>query len=97
MLEMKQNKLTMMQKTRKLTIRIGEGAIATKGGIYTDKTPETIIEFKAKLRGEKVETEIPNIAVVQGIDELTGSQVEANDSNKVVVKVLPEREEKPGS
>lgn len=83
-------------KTRKLTIRIGEGAIATKGGIYTDKTPETIIEFKAKLRGEKVETEIPNIAVVQGIDELTGSQVEANDSNKVVVKVLPEREEKPG-
>ncbi|WP_410986991.1 isopeptide-forming domain-containing fimbrial protein [Bacillus shihchuchen] len=83
-------------KTRKLTIRIGEGAIATKGGIYTDKTPETIIEFKAKLRGEKVETEVPNIAVVQGIDELTGSQVEANDSNKVVVKVLPEREEKPG-
>ncbi|WP_412678152.1 isopeptide-forming domain-containing fimbrial protein [Bacillus tropicus] len=83
-------------KTRKLTIRIGEGANATKGGIYTDKTPETIIEFKAKLKGEKVETEVPNIAVVQGIDELTGSQVEANDSNKVVVKVLPEREEKPG-
>ena len=52
MLEMKQNKLTMMQKTRKLTIRIGEGANATKGGIYTDKTPETTIEFKAKL-GEK--------------------------------------------
>ncbi len=26
-------------KTRKLTIRIGEGANATKGGIYTDKTP----------------------------------------------------------
>ncbi|EJR30638.1 MULTISPECIES: isopeptide-forming domain-containing fimbrial protein [Bacillus cereus group] len=83
-------------KTRKLTIRIGEGANATKGGIYTDKTPETTVEFKAKLRGEKVETEIPNIAVVQGIDELTGSQVEANDSNKVVVKVLPEREEKHG-
>ena len=39
-------------KTRKLTIRIGEGANATKGGIYTDKTPETTIEFKAKL-GEK--------------------------------------------
>lgn len=83
-------------KTRKLTIRIGEGANATKGGIYTDKTPETTIEFKAKLRGEKVETEVPNIAVVQGVDELTGRQVEANDSNKVVVKVLPEREEKPG-
>jgi len=83
-------------KTRKLTIRIGEGANATKGGIYTDKTPETTIEFKAKLGGEKVETEVPNIAVVQGVDELTGSQVEANDSNKVVVKVLPEREEKPG-
>ena len=83
-------------KTRKLTIRIGEGANAIKGGIYTDKTPETTIEFKAKLKGEKVETEVPNIAVVQGIDELTGSQVEANDSNKVVVKVLPEREEKPG-
>lgn len=83
-------------KTRKLTIRIGEGANATKGGIYTDKTPETTVEFKAKLRGEKVETEVPNIAVVQGIDELTGSKVEANDSNKVVVKVLPEREEKPG-
>ncbi|HDR7634999.1 TPA: isopeptide-forming domain-containing fimbrial protein [Bacillus mycoides] len=83
-------------KTRKLTIRIGEGANATKGGIYTDKTPETTVEFKAKLRGEKVETEIPNIAVVQGIDELTGSQVEANDSNKVVVKVIPELEEKHG-
>ncbi|MED1266198.1 isopeptide-forming domain-containing fimbrial protein [Bacillus mycoides] len=83
-------------KTRKLTIRIGEGANATKGGIYTDKTPETIVEFKAKLRGEKIEIEVPNIAVVQGIDELTGSQVEANDSNKIVVKVLPKREEKHG-
>lgn len=83
-------------KTRKLTIRIGEGANATKGGIYTDKTPETIVEFKAKLRGEKIEIEVPNIAVVQGIDELTGSKVEANDSNKIVVKVLPKREEKHG-
>ncbi|MEK4741815.1 MULTISPECIES: isopeptide-forming domain-containing fimbrial protein [unclassified Bacillus (in: firmicutes)] len=83
-------------KTRKLTIKIGEGANATKGGIYTDKTPETIVEFKAKLRGEKIEIEVPNIAVVQGIDELTGSQVEANDSNKIVVKVLPKREEKHG-
>ena len=55
-------------KTRKLTIRIGEGANATKGGIYTDKTPETIVEFKAKLKGIKIESEIPNTAVVQGID-----------------------------
>lgn len=78
------------EKTRKLTIRIGEGANATKGGIYTDKTPETIVEFKAKLRGRKTESEIPNTAVVQGIDELTGSRIEANDSNKVVVKVKPE-------
>ncbi|KXY03106.1 isopeptide-forming domain-containing fimbrial protein [Bacillus wiedmannii] len=83
-------------KTRKLTIRIGEGANASKGGNYTDKTPETTVEFKAKLKGEKVETEVPNTAVVQGIDELTGSKVEDNSSNKVVVKVLPEREEKPG-
>ncbi|MGE6589987.1 isopeptide-forming domain-containing fimbrial protein [Bacillus mycoides] len=78
-------------KTRKLTIRIGEGANTTKGGIYTDKTPETIVEFKAKLKGRKIESEIPNTAVVQGIDELTGSRIEANDSNKVVVKVKPER------
>lgn len=78
-------------KTRKLTIRIGEGANATKGGIYTDKTSETIVEFKAKLKGRKIESEIPNTAVVQGIDELTGSRIEANASNKVVVKVKPER------
>ncbi|AIW85909.1 fimbrial isopeptide formation D2 domain protein [Bacillus mycoides] len=78
-------------KTRKLTIRIGESANATKGGIYTDKTPETIVEFKAKLKGRKIESEIPNTAVVQGIDELTGSRIEANDSNKVIVKVKPER------
>lgn len=77
------------EKARKLTIRIGEGANATKGGIYTDKTPETIVEFKAKLRGRKTESEIPNTAIVQGIDELTGSRIEANDSNKVVVKVKP--------
>ncbi|MCU5375746.1 isopeptide-forming domain-containing fimbrial protein [Bacillus cereus] len=77
------------EKARKLTIRIGEGANATKGGIYTDKTPETIVEFKAKLKGRKTESEIPNTAVVQGVDELTGSRIEANDSNKVVVKVKP--------
>ncbi|HHT7239454.1 TPA: isopeptide-forming domain-containing fimbrial protein [Bacillus cereus] len=81
-------------KTRKLSMRIGEGASATKGGIYTDKTLETIVEFKAKVKGEKIESEIPNIAVVQGIDELTGSKIEANDSNKVVVKVKPELKRK---
>ena len=43
----------IMMKTRKLTIRVGEGANASKGGIYTDKTPETIVEFKAKVRGRK--------------------------------------------
>jgi fimbrial isopeptide formation D2 family protein/uncharacterized repeat protein (TIGR01451 family)/LPXTG-motif cell wall-anchored protein len=83
-------------KTRKLTIRIGEGANATKGGIYTDKTPETIVEFKAKVKGRKIESEIPNTAVVRGIDELTGSKVEDNASNKVVVKVKPELEVKKG-
>ncbi|KWU56081.1 cell wall anchor protein [Bacillus mycoides] len=83
-------------KTRKLTIRIGEGENATKGGIYTDKTPETIVEFKAKVKGRKIESEIPNTAVVRGIDELTGSKVEDNASNKVVVKVKPELEVKKG-
>ncbi len=73
------------EKTRKLTIRIGEGANASKGGVYTDKTPETIVEFKAKLRGRKIESEIPNTAIVRGLDELTGSKVEDNASNKVVV------------
>ncbi|GAB6418209.1 hypothetical protein bcgnr5372_15970 [Bacillus luti] len=84
------------EKTRKLTIRIGEGANASKGGIYTDKTPETIVEFKVKLRGRKTESEIPNTAVVRGLDELTGSKVEDNASNKVVVKVKPVPEEKKG-
>ncbi|WP_255294508.1 isopeptide-forming domain-containing fimbrial protein [Bacillus cereus] len=82
--------------TRKLTIRIGEGASATKGGIYTDKMPETIVEFKAKVKAEKIESEIPNIAVVQGVDELTGRKIEANDSNKVVVKVKPDLDVKKG-
>ncbi|MFH7830123.1 isopeptide-forming domain-containing fimbrial protein [Bacillus luti] len=84
------------EKTRKLTIRIGEGANASKGGIYTDKTPETIVEFKVKLRGRKTESEIPNTAIVRGIDELTASKVEDNASNKVVVKVKPNLEVKKG-
>jgi len=84
------------EKTRKLTIRIGEGANASKGGVYTDKTPETIVEFKAKLRGRKIESEIPNTAIVRGLDELTGSKVEDNASNKVVVKVKPNLDVKQG-
>lgn len=86
------DKVDYDEKTRKLTIRIGEGADAKKGGMYTDTTPETVLEFKAKVRGRKVESRISNIALVHGIDELTGSKIEDNASNKIVVTIKPEVE-----
>nr|WP_270606251.1 isopeptide-forming domain-containing fimbrial protein [Bacillus mobilis] len=81
------DKVDYDEKTRKLTIRIGEGANAIKGGIYTNITPETVVEFKAKVRGRKVESRISNIALVHGIDELTGSKIEDNASNKIIVTI----------
>ncbi|ASZ68156.1 isopeptide-forming domain-containing fimbrial protein [Bacillus cereus] len=77
---------------RKLTVRVGEGANSSNGGSYTGKTPETVIEFKVKVKGQKQETEIPNIASIAGIDELTGKKINADDSNKVIVKVKKEPE-----
>ncbi|MCW4656303.1 isopeptide-forming domain-containing fimbrial protein [Bacillus sp. AS_5] len=79
-------------KARKIIVRIGEGANQSKGGTYSGDTPETTIEFKAKVKSQEQEVEIPNQASVSGIDEITGRNIEKSDSNNVLIKAKPKKE-----